>query len=636
MSADMQPFEAEVGRVLDLVINSLYQHREIFLRELISNASDACDRLRYASLTEPALLGDDPELKILIKPDNAAGTLTITDNGIGMSRDALAENLGTIARSGTQGFMSQLSGDAAKDVHLIGQFGVGFYSAFMVAEQVEVISRHAGEEHSWQWRSDGRSGFTIEPMEQLAPRGTAVVLKLREDAKEFLDEYRLRQIVRSYSDHIAVPILLQGEAKPNGEDKDEKPEAKEPEQINQASALWTRPKSEITDEQYKEFYHHVAHDDPWGRLHVQAEGLVSYQALLFLPSTVPFDLYDPQGQHGVKLYVRRVFITGDLEGLMPRYLRFVKGVVDSEDLQLNVSRETLQHSPVLAKIRRDLVKRVLDELDRRAKADEGDYEKFWQSFGPVLKEGMYEDHEQRERLLELARFHSTAGDGWVSLADYVERMKPGQDAIFTISGENLEALRASPQLEACRAKGVEVLLLSDPIDEFWMPSAHTYKDKPFRSLTRGDVDLSKIESPEAEADEAEESKVAGDAMDRLIAVFKARLGDKVQDVRPSSRLTESAVCLVAEEHGMDLRLERFLKQHQQLDQLSKRVLEINPKHALIREMARAADDDGQKDALGDLAELLLDQARIVEGEPVPDPGAFSRRMSAFLTKGLAA
>ncbi|MGH6918703.1 MAG: molecular chaperone HtpG, partial [Geminicoccaceae bacterium] len=403
-----------------------------------------------------------------------------------------------------------------------------------------------------------------------------------------------------------------------------------------ARALWTRPKAEITEEQYKEFYHHVAHafDDPWARLHVQAEGVVSYQALLFVPGTPPFDLYDPQRQHGVKLYVRRVFITGDLEGLMPRYLRFVKGVVDSEDLQLNVSRETLQHSPVLAKIRRDLVKRVLDELDRRAKADAADYEKFWQSFGAVLKEGMYEDHEQRERLLDLARFHSTAGEGRASLAEYIGRMKQGQDAIYTISGENLQALKASPQLEACRAKGVEVLLLSDPIDEFWMPAIHDYKGKPFRSLTQGDIDLSKIESPE-KVDGSEEAEVAGDAMDRLIAVIKVRLGDKVQDVRRSARLTESAVCLVAEEHGMDLRLERFLKQHQQLDQLSKRVLEINPKHALIKEMARAAAE-GQHEALGDLAELLLDQARIVEGEPVPDPGAFSRRLSAFLTKGLAA
>jgi molecular chaperone HtpG len=644
MSAAMQPFEAEVGRVLDLVINSLYQHREIFLRELISNASDACDRLRYASLTEPHLLGHDPELKIVLIPDRAAGTLTLRDNGIGMSRDELAENLGTIARSGTQRFVTELSGNSARDLNLIGQFGVGFYSAFMVAGEVEVIARKAGEEHSWRWHSDGRSGFAVEQAAS-APRGTSVILHLRDDAKEFLDEFRLRQIARSYSDHIAVPILLQGEAKPNGESEDKPAEPKAPEQINQASALWTRPKSEITDEQYKEFYHHAAHafDDPWARLHVQAEGVVSYQALLFIPSSRPFDLYDPEHRQGVKLYVKRVFITDDLEGLMPRYLRFVRGVVDSEDLQLNVSRETLQHSAVLARIRKDLVKRLLDELDRHAKAEDGDYASFVDQFGAVLKEGLYEDHEQRERLLELVRFRSTASDGWVSLADYVARMKPGQDAIYTISGEHLQTLRTSPQLEACRAKGIEVLLLADPIDEFWLPAVPDYLKKPFRSLTRGEVDLSKIETEGGEAEKAEAGgeAVAGAELDRLIAVFKGRLGDKVKDVRPSARLTESAVCLVADEHAMDLRLERFLKQHQQLEELSKRVLEINPKHALIRQMAaRAAKTGeggaGEAEALGDLAELLLDQARIVEGEPLPDPSGFSRRLSAFLAKGLAA
>ncbi len=641
MSAAMQPFEAEVGRVLDLVINSLYQHREIFLRELISNASDACDRLRYASLTEQHLLGDDPELKILLIPDRAAGTLTVRDNGIGMSRDELVENLGTIARSGTQRFVTELSGNSAKDLNLIGQFGVGFYSAFMVAGEVEVIARKAGEEHAWRWRSDGRSGFTVEEATESAPRGTSVILHLREDAKEFLDEFRLRQIARSYSDHIAVPILLQGEAKPDGEGKEEAAAAPAaPEQINQASALWTRPKSEITDEQYKEFYHHVAHafDEPWARLHVQAEGVVSYQALLFVPSSRPFDLYDPEHRHGVKLYVRRVFITEDLEGLLPRYLRFVRGVVDSEDLQLNVSRETLQHSAVLARIRKDLVKRLLDEFDRRAKAENGDYPGFVDQFGAVLKEGLYEDHEHRERLLELVRFRTTASDGWVGLADYVARMKPGQDAIYTISGEHLDALRSSPQLEACRARGVEVLLLADPIDEFWLPAVPEYQGKHFRSLTRGEVDLSKIEAGDGEAEETEAAgeAVAGAELDRLIAVFKGRLGDKVKDVRPSARLTESAVCLVADEHAMDLRLERFLKQHQQLEELSKRVLEINPKHALIREMAARAGEAGEAEALGDLAELLLDQARIVEGEPLPDPGGFSRRLSAFLAKGLAA
>jgi molecular chaperone HtpG len=639
MSAEVQPFEAEVGRVLDLVINSLYQHREIFLRELISNASDACDRLRYASLSESRLLGDDPELRILLVPDKAAGTLTVADNGIGMSRDELADNLGTIARSGTQRFVTELSGDSARDVNLIGQFGVGFYSAFMVADRVEVVARKAGEEHGWRWQSDGRSGFTIEEMASAPPRGTSVILHLRDDAKEFLDPYRLRQVVRSYSDHIAVPILLQGEARSDAAAKDAG-EAKAPEQINRASALWTRPKAEITDEQYKEFYHHVAHafDDPWARLHVQAEGVVSYQALLFVPATRPLDLYDPQRRHGVKLYVKRVFITDDLEGIMPRYLRFVRGVIDSEDLQLNVSRETLQHSAVLAKIRKDLVKRLFDELERRAKAEDGGYDAFWEQFGAVLKEGIYEDHEQRERLLELARFRSAARDGWVGLADYVQRMKPGQDAIFTISGEHQEALKSSPQLEAARAKGVEVLLLADPIDEFWLPTVPDYKGKPFRSLTRGEIDLSKIEGGEGEAagSDATEAAVAGAELDRLIALFKARLGERVQDVRPSSRLTESAVCLVADEHAMDMRLERFLQQHQQLDELSKRVLEINPKHALIRQMAARAAAAEEEPALGDLAELLLDQARIVEGEPLPDPGGFSRRLSAFLAKGLAA
>jgi molecular chaperone HtpG len=637
MSAEVQPFEAEVGRVLDLVINSLYQHREIFLRELISNASDACDRLRYANLSEPNLLHDDPELKILLVADAAQGTLTVMDSGIGMNRAELADNLGTIARSGTQRFIEQLSGDKASDVNLIGQFGVGFYSAFMVAGRVEVVSRRAGEEHSWRWQSDGRSGFTIEPMTEPAPRGTSVTLHLRDDAKEFLDEWRLRQIVRNYSDHIAVPILLEAKAKAEVKDEDA---ARGPEQINQASALWTRSKSDITDEQYKEFYHHVAHafDEPWARLHVKAEGVVSYQALLFVPSSKPFDLYDPQRRHGVKLYVRRVFITEDMEGLMPRFLRFVRGVVDSEDLQLNVSRETLQHSPVLAKIRKDLVKRVLDELERRATADDGGYPTFWESFGSVLKEGIYEDHDQRERLLELARFRSTASDGWVSLADYVSRMKPGQDAIFTISGEHLEALRSSPQLEACRAKGVEVLLLADAIDDFWLPTTPTYQEKPFRSLTRGEVDLSKIqgEVADGEAAGAEQEAVQGAEMDRLIALFKRQLGERVKDVRPSARLTDSAVCLVADEQSLDMRLERFLKLHQQLDELSKRVLEINPKHALIRRMATLAADDGEQAALGDLVELLLDQARIVEGEPLPDPGVFSRRMSAFLARGLAA
>ncbi len=639
MTAEKQPFEAEVGRVLDLVINSLYQHRDIFLRELISNASDACDRLRYAAISDESLMGENADLKIMLTPDRSAGTLTIDDNGIGMSRDELVENLGTIARSGTARFAEALSGDNKADVNLIGQFGVGFYSAFMVADQVEVMSAKAGEGVAHRWTSDGKTGFTVEKVMDKAPNGTRVVLHLREDAKEFLEEHRLRHVVRSYSDHIAIPIMFQGEAKPaeakEGEEKTDELVVPEPAQINEASALWTRPKSEITDEQYKEFYHHVGHayDDPWARLHVQAEGLVSYQALLFMPSVQPMDLFDPKREHGVKLYVKRVFITDGLEGLMPRYLRFVKGVIDTEDLQLNVSRETLQHSAVLAKIKKDLVKRILDELSKRAKAEDGDYETFWEQFGQVIKEGIYEDHGQREKLLDLARFHSTHDDGWVSLEHYVERMKPGQDAIYTISGENLTALKSSPQLEAARAKGIEVLLLADNIDDFWLPQADKYKEKPFKSLTRGDVDLSSIEGDAEEKKDDPSEAVEGENLDKLIAALKDKLGDKVADVRTSARLTESAVCLVADETGMDMRLERFLKQHQQLGELSKRILEINPKHDLIRKMAEA---DAASDEMGELAELLLDQALIIEGEPLPDPGAFSRRMSSFLTKGLAA
>ena len=642
MTESVQPFEADVSRVLDLVINSLYKEREIFLRELISNASDACDKLRYQSLSQPELLGDDPELKIRILADEAEGLLTVTDNGIGMSREDLVENLGTIARSGTGRFLEQLSGEQDHDIKLIGQFGVGFYSVFMVADKVVVQTRKAGEEQGWLWASDGRSGYTVQEAASPLPRGTAVTLHLKADAKEYLDAWKIRQVVRTYSDHIGIPIILEHRPKAG----DTKTNLGEPQQINEASAIWTRPKGEITDEQYKEFYHHVAHafDDPFARVHFTAEGTLSYTALLFVPSSRPFDLHDPKRRHGVKLYVRRVFITEDLDSLMPRYLRFVSGVVDSEDLQLNVSRETLQHGAVIAKMRKALVRRLLDELAAKAKpapAAEGEsetgteaYDKWWGEFGAVLKEGLYEDADNRPKLLELARFRSTHGQGWTSLADYVARMKEGQEAIFYISGESHTALRTSPQLEQALAKGVEVLLLDDPVDEFWLQEVKSYQNHDLRSLTRGDVDLSEVkggaEPPAAEA-------ALGDTeLKRLIARLKASLGEEVTDIRASKRLKDSAVCLVAEDHGMDLRLERFLKQHSQIDKLSRRVLEINGQHELTRRMAAMATDEASGIQFDELARLLLDQARIVEGEPIPDPGAFSRRMSSFLAKGLAA
>lgn len=637
----MQPFEAEVGRVLDLVINSLYTHREIFLRELVSNASDALDKLRYESLSQPELLGEHPDLEVRLIVDKAAGTLTIADDGIGMSHDELAENLGTIARSGTARFLENVSGDTKNDTQLIGRFGVGFYSVFMVADEVAVISRRAGSDHTWTWRSDGRTGYTLGDGDREIERGTVVVLKLKDDAKEFLEGNRIRHLVRTYSDHVAFPINLVESPAP-AEEGEETPSEPAPEQINAANALWRRPKSEITDEQYTEFYHHVAHafDEPLSRLHFSVEGALSYTGLLFVPSQAPFDLYDPQRRNGVKLYVRRVFITDQLDDLLPRYLRFVSGIVDSEDLQLNVSRESLQNNAVMARIKKGLVKRLLDELQRLAgeAAPEGEtetpYEKFWSAFGAVLKEGLYEDQENRERLFELARFKSTNGDGWVSLKDYVGRMQDGQDAILTISGENETALKSSPQLEQARAKGVEVLLLTDQIDDFWLPMAGAFDGKPFKSLTRDNVDLSAIGADANEGDEPEAPEEANADVDRLLARMKIALGDAVADVRVSKRLTDSAVCLVAAENAMDMRFERFLKQHNQVGQLSQRVLEVNPKHALIAEMASRSGDEAAAADLDELAGLLLDQARVVEGEPLPNPGEFSRRMSKFLSRAL--
>lgn len=654
MDEVVQPFEAEVGRVLEIVIGSLYKERAIFLRELVSNASDACDKLRYESLNNPELLSSDPKLEIRILSDPGADLLTVVDNGIGMDRDELAANLGTIARSGTARFLERLTGDQSKDVKLIGQFGVGFYSVFMVADRVVVRSTKAGESRGWIWASDGRSGFTIKEDDQPLRRGTAVTLHLKEDAKEFFDEARIRQIVRTYSDHVAFPIILEAKPKPG----DTKTKAHEPAQINSASALWARPRAEISEEQYDEFYHHVSHsfDDPFTRVHFTAEGQLSYTALLFVPSSRPFDLYDPKRRHGVRLYVRRVFITDQLEELLPRYLRFVSGVVDSEDLQLNVSRETLQHGAVVQKMCRALTRRILDELARKAAEPvpaeaqgaaqaegSGDgaepakkgisWAEWWGELGAVLKEGLFEDQDNRSKLLELARFKSTRGPELVSLADYVGRMRPGQDAILYITGESAQALRTSPQLEEALAKGCEVLLLDDPVDEFWLPEVKEYQGKPFRSLTKGEVDLSKIpdegkiETPDELWDEE---------LQRLLAKLQSLLGEEVKTVRASRRLRESAVCLVADEHGLDFRLERFLKQHHQLDRLSKPILEVNGRHELIRRMAAMARDPAAEQDLAELARLLLDQARIVQGEAIPDPGAFARRMSNFLAKGLPA
>ncbi len=622
-------FQAEVAKVLNLVIHSLYSNKEIFLRELISNASDACDKLRYLALTTPGLLDEGTDFKIDISTNKKERSITVADNGIGMNREELIENLGTIARSGTTAFLDSLSGDEQKDAALIGQFGVGFYSCFSVAEKVEVITRKAGDEKAWAWTSDGVGAFSISETER-ENQGATVTVYLKKEDKEFIEETRIQNIVKTYSDHISIPIMLAGKEKAS--------------QINAGSALWTRQRKDITEEQYKEFYHHVGHvfDDPWLTLHNRAEGKIEYTNLLFIPSSPPFDLMNPERKHRVKLYVKRIFITDDCEDLMPSYLRFVRGIVDSEDLPLNVSREMLQHNVVVTRIKSALVKRVFRELKKKAEKKPEEYDIFWQNFGAVFKEGLYEDHSSHDKLLELVRFRSTAGtdDQLVSLAEYVERMKDGQEEIFYITGDSPETLRASPQLEGFQARGAEVLLLTDPIDEFWLPAVAAYQEKRFTSVTASGIDLSKIKKETKEGDKGAEKNDVDNwddaAVAKLILAFKESLGEAVKDVRASDRLTESAVCLVAAEGDMDLHLQRMLKMQGHMDiPATARVLEFNPGHSLIKKLTDSVDKAAKKQDIADAALVLFDQARIVEGEAIDDPASFSQRLNWLMEKGLA-
>lgn len=618
--AETMGFQAEVGRLLDIVANALYSEREIFLRELISNAADACDRLRYLAIETPALTEDDPTFRISLSVDTEAKTLTIADNGSGMTRDELIENLGTIARSGSAAFVEKLSGDQKKDVSLIGQFGVGFYSGYMVSDSVTVTSRRAGEDEAWRWTSDGRTGFTIEPTEKDG-RGTSITLSLKEDAAEYLEEATLRRVVKTYSDHIPFPIEL---IDPSKEDQDDN-------RLNEASALWTRNKSEVEEQQYKEFYHHVAHafDDPWLTLHFRAEGVIEYSGLVFIPTDRPFDLFHPERMSKLKLYVKRVFITEECDDLLPSWLRFLRGVIDSEDLPLNVSREMLQNNPVVGKIKTGLVKRVLTELGKKAESDVEGYANFWDKFGLVLKEGLYEGGADKETLLKLCRFRSTTRDGLISLDDYVAGMKDGQDTIFYIPGEDPEALKKSPQLEGFNAKGVEVLMMTDPVDEFWLSTIMDHDGKAFKSVTRAGADLSKIAKDGEDEDKKDDEADA--VVDGLVIALKMALGDSVKDVRASDRLTSSAVCLVADENAMDMHLERLLKQHNRLEESAPRILEINPDHALIQALTTKAGPEGKGD-LGAAPKLLLDQARILEGETLPDPADFAKNMADVMAK----
>jgi molecular chaperone HtpG len=619
-------FQAEVKQLMQLMIHSLYSNKEIFLRELVSNASDASDKLRFEALTDKALYEDDPDLKIRVTFDKAARTITVSDNGIGMSRQEVVENIGTIAKSGTREFFDKLTGDEAKDANLIGQFGVGFYSSFIVADRVTVRTRRAGltAEHGVQWESEGAGEYTIETIER-AERGTEVTLHLREGEDELLNGYRLRSIIRKYSDHITLPILMKKEEW--NEEKKDQVTTDEDETVNQAGALWARSKNDITEEQYHEFYKHVAHDyePPLAYTHNRVEGTKEYTQLLYIPARAPFDLYDRDHRRGIKLYVRRVFIMDDAEHLMPVYLRFVRGVIDSADLPLNVSREILQESRDVEMIRSGSVKRVLSMLEGLAENEKEKYATFWKEFGKVFKEGLGEDHANKERIAKLVRFASTHKDTEeqdVSLADYLGRMKEGQDKIYYVTGETFVAAKNSPHLEIFRKKGIEVLLLTDRVDEWAVSYLTEFEGKSLQSVAKGGLDLGTLADEE---EKKEQEKDAGEYKD-LIERIKTALGDKVKDVRVTVRLTESPVCLVADEHDMGMHLERMLKAAGQQVPGSKPILEVNPHHPLVERLRGEADES----RFADWALVLFDQAQLAEGGQLEDPAGFVKRLNQLV------
>ena len=619
-AAETHSFQAEVAELLRLMVHSVYTETDIFLRELVSNASDACDRLRYEAIASPELTQGDAPFVIRITPDKDKGTLTISDNGIGMSRQELIDNLGTVARSGTRAFVDKLA-EAKDGAGLIGQFGVGFYSAFMVADRIEVVSRRAGAKETWTWTSSGGGGFEIGPASEeqaaRAPRGTEIVLHLKEDAKKYLEPYEIRRVVSTYSDHILFPIeLVDAEGKS--------------EQINSASALWQRPKSELKPEEYAEAYRTIAHafDEPAMTLHYRAEGRQSYAVLLFAPSTRPYDLFDPGRSSHVKLYVRRVFITEGAE-LLPTYLRFMRGVVDSEDLPLNISREMLQNNPQVVQMRKALTGRVISELESLAAKDADAFRKIWDAFGAVIKEGLYEDGERRDALLKLARFTTTAGDAR-TLEQYAADLKPNQTEIYYLAGESAERLKSNPKLEAARKRGIEVLLLSDAINSFWTAMPVDFGGKPFKSLSKGDVDFGLVPVLEEPAEEG--AKLDEPDTEAVIGAVKTALGERVSDVRASQRLADSPACLVAAKHGPDLEIERLLAR-QGRGVGAKPILELNIRHALVKAIANALKASHQDD-VNDLSALLLEQAQILDGESPEDPAAFVSRLNRLVMRGV--
>ncbi|MFZ1386583.1 MAG: molecular chaperone HtpG [Thiolinea sp.] len=615
-------FQTEVNQLLHLMIHSLYSNKEIFLRELISNAADACDKLRFEAIGNDSLYESDGDLRVEVEFDSAAHTVTLRDNGIGMNRDEVVSNIGTIARSGTKDFLQKLTGDQKKDAHLIGQFGVGFYSAFIVADKVTLTTRRAGapKDEGVRWESDAQSGYSLETVTK-ETRGTEIVLHLKEEEWDLANDWRLRSIIRKYSDHIPLPVKMLKTAEEEGK------ESTEWEVINKANALWRRPKSEITDEEYQEFYKHISHDweDALAWSHNRVEGNLEYTSLLYLPSRAPFDLYEQKQQHGIKLYVQRVFIMDDAEHLMPRYLRFVRGVIDSSDLPLNVSREILQSNKIIDSMKSGSVKKVLGLLETMAKDEPEKYQKFWKEFGRVLKEGPGEDFSNREQVAKLLRFASTqtdSADQIVSLEDYIGRMKEGQDKIYYITADSHMAAKNSPHLEVFRKKGIEVLLLSDRVDEWLTNSLHEFEGKQLQSVAKGALDLSKLDSEE----DKEEQKKAEEQSKNLVTHIKEALNEKVEDVRVSHRLTSSPSCIVLNDRDMALYMQHLLKQAGHEMPSTKPVLEVNPSHPLLARMEAETDDE----RFSEWASVLLDQAILAEGGQLEDPAGFVHRLNKLM------
>ncbi len=642
MSTDTQnkenqkEFSADVSRLLDIVAHALYTNHDVFLRELISNSADACDRLRYDAIQNPDLIKDNPDFRICVYKDTTTRTVTVVDNGVGMDDTELSENLGTIAKSGTRSLMDKMENaeEGADKLKLIGQFGVGFYAGYMVASEIEVVSHKVGSDKIFTWKSDGKSGYTITESNDIekarldGQRGTAITMHIKDEACEFLIDDKITATVKEYSDHISVPIFL-GAPQLVSDDKDA-------EAINEASAIWMKPKNEITKEQYNEFYHHISgsFDEPVLTSHWKAEGAIEFTSLVYIPELRPWDLFDPSRRSFVKLYVRRVFITEDLETLMYPWLRFVRGVIDSEDLPLNISRETLQYNPTIEKIKNAVARKILGDLYKLSQNDAPAFATFWGQFGPAIKEGLYDSTDHRDALLKICKFYSShdGAEKLQSLEDYVERMKDGQEEIYYISGESLDNLKNSPQLEGFKSRGLEVLFFTDTIDDFWLQSVLDYKGKNFKSITKGDIAFDKFENESNSETKTEDDKNEDtSSISELITKLQDTLKDHVHNVRISKRLTESPVCLVAPDGGVDMYMERVLRLHQKYEtENNNPVLEINPKHALIKKLSESKNNE----TIENMAFLLLDQAKIIQGENIDDPTSFARRMSEYMTKAL--